>query len=128
VFRVDGDSMRLVAHRDMPAAWVSVVAAGVPLQPTFASAQSVLSREPVQFGDIKVGGQHFPATAERLTCGGYHACLFLPIIVGDQVWGHLGLARRARQPFDPTGTAYLRAMCAVFALATSVGGGGRLTG
>jgi two-component system KDP operon response regulator KdpE len=128
VFRVDGDSMRLVAHRDMPAAWVSVVAAGVPLQPTFASAQSVLSREPVQFGDIKVGGQHFPATAERLTCGGYHACLFLPILAGDQVWGHLGLARRARQPFDPTGTAYLRAMCAVFSLATSVGGGGRLTG
>jgi len=121
VFRVDGDSMRLVAQRDLPPAWLSRVEAGVPLHPSFASAQSVLSREPVQFGDIKLLGQHFPATAERLTCGGYHACLFLPIISGDHVWGHLGLARRARQPFDPIGTSYLRAMCAVFALSV-VGG------
>jgi hypothetical protein len=33
------------------------------------------------------------------------------------VWGHVGLVRKARQPFDPTGTAYLQAACAVFALA-----------
>jgi hypothetical protein len=38
------------------------------------------------------------------------------------VWGHLGLARRARQPFDLTGTSYLRAMCAVFTLATAARG------
>jgi len=116
IFRVDGERMRLVAERNMPSAWRARVEAGIPLQPTFASAQSVLTREPVQFGDIKLAGQQFSATAERLRCGGYHACLFLPIVSGDQVWGHLGLARRARQPFDPTGTSYLRAMCAVFAL------------
>jgi DNA-binding response OmpR family regulator len=123
VFRVDGDRMRLVAERNMPAAWRARVEVGVPLKPTFASAQSVLSREAVQFGDIKLAGEHFSATAERLRCGGYHACLFLPIISGDQAWGHLGLARRARQPFDPTGTSYLRAMCAVFTLATAARGG-----
>ncbi len=70
----------------------------------------------MQLGDIKLAGQHFSATAERLSCADYHACLFLPIVAGSNVWGHLGLARRARQPFDPTGTSYLRAMCAVFAL------------
>jgi hypothetical protein len=39
------------------------------------------------------------------------------VLCGDRVWGHLGLVRRARQSFDPIGTSYLRAACAVFALA-----------
>jgi transcriptional regulator with GAF, ATPase, and Fis domain len=61
--------------------------------------------------------RHFSATAQQLGAAGYGACLFLPLLCGDRVWGHLGLVRRARQSFDPTGTAYLRAVCAVFALA-----------
>jgi len=117
VFRVDGDAMRLVAQRNLPGTWLSFVSDGVPLQPGFASAQSVLSRQPVQFADLELLDVNFPATAARLS--GFHACLFIPIIAGGRVWGHLGLARRARQAFDPTGTSYLRAMCAVFALALS---------
>jgi hypothetical protein len=39
-------------------------------------------------------------------------------IVGDvAVWGNVGFVRKARQPFDPTGIAYLRSACEVFALA-----------
>ena len=83
---------------------------GVPLKPAFASAQSVLTREVVQFGDVRQVARHFSATAQQLGTAGYGACLFLPLLCGDDVWGHLGLVRRARQSFDPTGTAYLRAV------------------
>jgi DNA-binding response OmpR family regulator len=116
VFRSDGRSLRLVTAREMPGRWLESVAGGVPLTGSFASAHSVLRREPVQLGDI-AAARHFAATASRLADTGYHACLFLPILCGDSVWGHLGLVRRSRQPFDATGSAYLRASCAVFALA-----------
>jgi hypothetical protein len=59
----------------------------------------------------------FADTAERAASGGYRACLFLPVVVDGSAWGHVGLVRKARQPFDPTGTSYLQAACAVFALA-----------
>jgi GAF domain-containing protein len=60
--------------------------------------------------------KHFSSTAAQLAGAGYRACLFLPVLCGDTVWGHLGLVRRSPQPFDPTGTSYVRAACAVFAL------------
>jgi DNA-binding response OmpR family regulator len=115
--RPDEARLRLVHGRHLPDEWFASVADGVPLQPSFASAQSVLTLEPVQLGDIGQMADHFSATASRLEGTGYRACLFLPIECGDGVWGHLGLVRRARQPFDVVGTSYLRAACAVFALA-----------
>jgi DNA-binding response OmpR family regulator len=114
LFRLDGNRMWLIEAKRMPAKWMKSVKDGVPLKPAFASAQSVLTREAVQFGDVKQVAKHFSATAQQL--GGYGACLFIPVLCGDTAWGHLGLVRRAREPFDPTGTSYLRATCAVFAL------------
>lgn len=119
VFRADDHHMHLVAARHMSDAWLQRVAGGVPLQPAFASAQSMLTREPVQLGDIQQMADHFSATAANLADAHYRACLFLPLVVGDWAWGHLGLVRRARQPFDPVGTAYLRAACAVFTVAVA---------
>jgi DNA-binding response OmpR family regulator len=116
VFRLDRKKMHLVAARHMAADWTASVEGGVPLKPTYASAQSVLIREPVQFGDIREMAKHFSSTAAQLAGAGYRACLFLPVLRGDDVWGHLGLVRRSSQPFDPTGTSYVRAACAVFAL------------
>jgi DNA-binding response OmpR family regulator len=118
LFELGGRRMRLVAQRNMPAQWRGAVAGGVPLQPTFASAYCVLSREPVQIGDIRsIAHHHFAATAEHLVEAGYRACVFLPIVCGDRVWGQFGLVRRSAQPFDPAGTAYLRALSSLFALA-----------
>ena len=117
LFQVDGRRMHLVTMRNMPARWVASVRDGVPLSPGFASAASVLSGEAVHLGDIRHMSDQFAATAERATSAGYRACLFLPIVTDGRVWGHVGLVRKARQPFDPTGTSYLRAVCAVFALA-----------
>jgi GAF domain-containing protein len=108
--------MYLVASRHMAPEWATSVEGGVPLKPTYASAQSVLIREPVQFGDIREMAKHFSSTAAQRAGAGYRACLFLPVLRGDEVWGHLGLVRRSVQPFDPTGTSYVRAACAVFAL------------
>jgi DNA-binding response OmpR family regulator len=116
LFRVVGRQMRLVGARNMPADWMAGVEAGVPLKPSFASAQSVLGREVVQVGDIGQMAESYGASAGLLAAAGHHACLFLPILCGDRVWGHLGLCRRARQPFDPVGTSFVRAACAVFAL------------
>ena len=116
VFKVEGSGMRLLADRHMPDGWRQLVQDGVPLQPAFASAHSVMTGEAVQLGDIGEMAERFSKTAEHLVWAGYHACLFVPILCGDRVWGHLGLVRRARQSFDHTGTAYLKAACAVFAL------------
>jgi DNA-binding winged helix-turn-helix (wHTH) protein len=115
VFRVDGDVMRLVAVRGMSEAWTDRVAGGIPLDPSFASVQSVLTGEPVQFGDIHKVGGHFRATAERLVDEGIRAGHFFPIPGRHGVWGNLGLVRRSGQPFDEFAMAFCSAMCAVFA-------------
>jgi two-component system KDP operon response regulator KdpE len=117
LFRVVGQHMELLSVRNMPRKWLASVEDGVPLDPDFASAETVLSGEPVQLGDIAQMSERFAATAQRLSGTGYKACLFLPIVRDGAMWGHLGLVRKARQPFDPVGTAYLRAAAAVFALA-----------
>jgi len=116
VFKVEGAGMRLLADRHMPDEWRRLVSGGVPLQPAFASAHSVMTGQPVQLGDISEMADRFSKTADHLVWAGYHACLFVPIVCGDRVWGHLGLVRRARQSFDRTGTSYLKTACAVFAL------------
>jgi DNA-binding winged helix-turn-helix (wHTH) protein len=115
VFRVDRDVMHLVAVRGMSQAWTDRVAGGVPLDPSFASAQSVLTGEPVQFGDIHAVGGHFRATAEQLVDEGVRAGHFFPIPGRHGVWGNLGLVRRSGQPFDESAMAFSSAMCAVFA-------------
>jgi two-component system KDP operon response regulator KdpE len=116
LFRVEDVTMRLVASRRMPKRWLASVEPGVPITSTYASGQSMLTREAVQFGDIRHQAETFAGSVERLAFAGHRACLFLPIVCDASVWGHVGLGRRARQPFDPTGTAYVRAACAVFAL------------
>jgi DNA-binding response OmpR family regulator len=115
LFRVEGDAMRLVAVRGMSDEWLGRVADGVPLDPSFASAQSVLSGEPVQFGDLQAVRGHFAATATQLLDEGVKAGHFLPVPGPDGVWGSLGLVRRSGQPFDDTAMSFCRALCAVFA-------------
>jgi two-component system KDP operon response regulator KdpE len=115
VFQVDHEVMHLVAVRGMSQAWTDRVAGGVPLDPSFASAQSVLTGEPVQFGDIHTVGGHFRATAEQLVDEGVRAGHFFPIPGRHRVWGNLGLVRRSGQPFDESAMAFSSAMCAVFA-------------
>jgi DNA-binding response OmpR family regulator len=115
VFRVDRDVMHLIAVRGMSETWTERVAGGVPLDPSFASAQSVLTGEPVQFGDIHTVGGHFRATAEQLVDEGVRAGHFFPIPGRHGVWGNLGLVRRSGQPFDESAMAFCSAMCAVFA-------------
>src|ERR1700728_4450819 len=116
VFQVDRDVMHLVAVRGMSEAWTERVAGGIPLDPSFASAQSVLTGEPVQFGDIHTVGGHFRATADQLVNEGVRAGHFFPIPGRHGVWGNLGLVRRSGQPFDESAMAFSSAMCAVFAL------------
>jgi two-component system KDP operon response regulator KdpE len=115
IFQVDREVMHLVAVRGMSQAWTDRVAAGIPLDPSFASAQSVLTGEPVQFGDIHAVGGHFRATAEQLVDEGVRAGHFFPIPGRHGVWGNLGLVRRSGQPFDESAMAFSSAMCAVFA-------------
>jgi DNA-binding response OmpR family regulator len=115
LFRVRGSAMKLVASRGMSAAWVARVGGGVPLDPSFASAQSVLSGRPVQFGDIRAVGGNFRATAEQLIDEGVRAGHFLPVPGGPSVWGSLGLGRRSGQPFNESAMSFCRALGAVFA-------------
>ena len=117
VFQVDGNVMRLVGERNTPQWWLDQVEKGIPLRHSFASAHSVLTGETVAFGDVAQAGERFASTAQHLVPGDYHAGMFVPVVCRDRVWGHVGLVRRARQPFDFTGTSYLRAAAATFSLA-----------
>jgi DNA-binding response OmpR family regulator len=119
LFRVDGGAMHLVTVRGMSDEWLARVADGVPLDPSFASAQSVLSGEPVQFGDLRAVRGHFAATATQLLDEGVRAGHFLPVPGRGAVWGSLGLVRRSGQPFDDTAMAFCRALSAVFAARVS---------
>ena len=124
VFRLDARTaqMLLVGARKMSERWMVSVAAGVPLTPAFASAHSVLIGEPVQFGDIRQMAQPFSATrrAGRLRLPGV---LVPPHRLRRPRPGHLGVARRTPEPFEATGSAYLR--CCVRGVRTQ-GRGARL--
>jgi GAF domain-containing protein len=100
----------------MPDGWLDAVAGGVPLDPSFASAQSVLTGEVVQFADVQAMKGQFGATARQLAGGGFRACHFVPIARDGATWGHLGLARRSPSPLDAATMAYLRSLCATFLL------------
>lgn len=116
LFRNDGARMRLVAVRRMPGAWLDEVADGVPFDPSFASAQSVLTGEVVQFADARAVKHQFGSTSRRLSTSGFRAAHFVPIARDGRTWGHLGLVRRSAQPLDAVTMAYLRSLCATFLL------------
>lgn len=116
LFRIDRQLMRLVSSRHMTAAWLESVADGVPLDPSFASAQSVLSGEVIQFADVRAMTGQFGATARQLAGDGFRACHFVPITRAGDTWGHLGLVRRSPSPLDAVTMAYLRSLCATFLL------------
>jgi DNA-binding response OmpR family regulator len=116
VFRKEGERMRLVTARRLPDAWLESVADGVPLDPSFASAQSVLTGEVMQFADVRTVKGRFGATARQLSGENFRACHFVPIMRDGQTWGHLGLGRRSPTPLDAVTMAYLRALCAAFLL------------
>jgi two-component system KDP operon response regulator KdpE len=116
VFRNERERMRLVTARRLPDAWLESVADGVPLDPSYASAHSVLTGEVVQFADVRRLKGRFGATARRLSGEEIRACHFVPIMRDGQTWGHLGLGRDTPSPLDPVTVAYLRALCAAFLL------------
>ena len=91
VFRLDGNRMQLVGARNMPPTWMASVEDGVPLEAGVRECAERAHREVVQFGDVRQVARHFSATAQQLGTAGYGACLFLPLLCGDRVWGHLGL-------------------------------------
>ena len=116
VFRNDRNRMRLLAAARMPDTWLDRVAEGIPLDPSFASAQSVLTGEVVQFADVRSVKGQFRSTVDSIAAEGFRACHFVPIEVGGAAWGHLGLVRRTESPLDAVTMAYLRSLCATFAL------------
>ncbi len=116
VFRAERRRMQLLAAARMPDGWLQRVADGVPLDPSFASAQSVLSGEVVQFADVRSVEGKFRSTADSIAGDGFRACHFVPIEVGGVVWGHLGVVRRSESPLDAVTMAYLHSLCAVFGL------------
>ncbi|MDO8389734.1 MAG: response regulator transcription factor [Actinomycetota bacterium] len=116
LFRSDGTIMRLVGSLNMPESWVERVAEGVPLDPSFASAHSMMSGQVVQFADVRTVSGHFEGTARQLAADGFRACHFVPITHHGHAWGHLGLVRRSSQPLDVVAMSYLGALCSVFLL------------
>jgi DNA-binding winged helix-turn-helix (wHTH) protein len=116
VFRNEGARMRLVTARRLPDAWLESVADGVPLDPAFASAQSVLTGEVVQFADLRNIKGRFGATTRQLLGEDVRACHFVPIMREGHTWGHLGLGRSSPSPVDGVTASYLRALCAAFLL------------
>lgn len=123
VFRVDGARMRLVGARNMSATWRSSVAGGIPLDPSFASAHSVLTGQPVGFGDLRAVQGSFRSTADQLLHEGVRAGHFLPIQGQGGIWGSLGLARWSEEPLDEVALAFCRTMVGVFGLAVAAGTG-----
>jgi GAF domain-containing protein len=116
VFRNDGKRMQLLASARMSESWMERVAGGIPLDPSFASAHSVLSGETVQIADVRSANHQFSSTADWIGAEGFRACHFVPIGGAGAPWGHLGLVRRTESPLDAVTMSYLRSLCATFAL------------
>jgi DNA-binding response OmpR family regulator len=116
LFRADGSRMRLLASAGMPATWLGRVADGVPFDASFASAQSMMSGEVVQFADVRAVKGQYRSTVDSIAAEGFRACHFVPIEVAGVAWGHLGLVRRTELPFDAVTIAYVGSSCATFAL------------
>lgn len=123
LFRTDRDRMWLMAASNMPELWLADVDGGVPLDPSFASAHSVLSGEVVQFSDVRTMRDQYASTVGELAGHGFRACHFIPIAGDETAWGHIGLARRSPSPLDDPTMAYLRSLCAAFLLRVTVSAG-----
>jgi two-component system, OmpR family, KDP operon response regulator KdpE len=116
IFRLDGAVLILVGARHMSDAWMEGVRDGMPLDPSFAGARSVLTGETVQFADVRAMAGDFSSSVRLLADDDFRAGHFVPIICRGEPWGHLGIVRRSCQPLDETAMSFLRSLASIFAL------------
>ncbi|BBC38492.1 hypothetical protein SGFS_097860 [Streptomyces graminofaciens] len=113
VHQVDGDVLRLVAHRGLSEEWVSRVAPGVRPGDGYASVHAVQTAAPVQL--TKLSARHHRGTYWLLQSEKPMSCLFVPIGRSGRIEGCLGILRRTSTPHGPAAIAVLRALCSVYA-------------
>jgi len=113
ILRLDGDVLRLVAHRGLSDQWVSRVTLGFRVGDGYASGHAVRTASPIQLTKLS-------ARAHRETYGLLHdekprSCLFVPISRDGRVEGCLGIVRTTGTPHGPAAMAVIRALCAIYA-------------
>lgn len=119
VFRRQGERLMLVAERGNTDRWREEMSGGIPLRPGYAQVHALQTAQPAQYADIGSSNRQCSETAKILSRDGFHSCLFLPIVSNSVAWGGLGLASRARRPFDPVVTTFCSAVASLLSLAVS---------
>ncbi len=114
LFRAGEDALKLVASTGLSARWLAVVASGVPLSAGYVSAHNVMAGEAIQLVDLQAD-RRFPSSADIALQEGFRSVLLVPVVSSGRVWGQLGVARRASEPFDAATAAYLASGVALFA-------------
>lgn len=113
--RPGSNLLDLVAQAGMPEEWQTSVAAGVPLDGGYLSADTFNTRAIRRVVDITKFKRLYPATVKltRLAETEVPSILSIPLADAHGTWGQVGFVRRSDSPFTPLQCIVLEAAGAV---------------
>ena len=111
--RPGSNVLDLVAQAGMPEEWQASVAAGVPLDGGYVSADTFNTRAIRRIVDITKFKRRYPATVQLTRSAEVPSILSVPLADTHGAWGQVGFVRRSDSPFTPLHCMVLEATGAV---------------
>src|SRR5215813_11919177 len=103
IFRLDGDVLRIVAHRGP----ISATTRTVPIRGT-VSGRAVLGRQPIHVADLQAEMGEFPEGVALAREYGFHTLLSVPLLREGAAIGTINLRRTEVRPFTDTQVELLK--------------------
>jgi GAF domain-containing protein/sensor histidine kinase YesM len=103
LMRWDGDALRPIAHRGVPAEFAAILAAGpLRMAPDTGMMRVVRTKKVCQVDDVATTAAYLrgdPATVRAVELSGVRTALFVPMLKEGEVTGTFVLQRREVRPF-----------------------------
>jgi GAF domain-containing protein len=110
VFRIEGNTARLIAHRNVPATVLHVAQSFEigPDAPDTVTARTAQERAVVHVADIESDPRVSAHSREIAATVGYRSLLDVPMLLDGRLMGIITVARREARPFSDEQIALLR--------------------
>jgi GAF domain-containing protein len=102
IFRVDGDMLRLVAHKGTIPETGRATPPDIPLVRGTVAGRSIIERRTVQVADLQAETQEFPEGSTRARQIGWRTQLSVPLVRGGTAIGVIAMRRIEARPFTDT--------------------------
>ncbi|HEV2053570.1 MAG TPA: GAF domain-containing protein [Methylomirabilota bacterium] len=108
IFRVDGNMVRLVAHKGPIPAAGRATPPDSPLVRGTVNGRAIMERRTIQVADLQAETQEFPEGSARARQIGWRTQLSVPLLREGTVIGVISLRRTAVRPFTDTQISLLQ--------------------